>query len=160
MSVVSVLATVARFCVLTILRSARAAVEVDAAEVQLLVLFGSVKVAPLSATQPWFVSDAAPVAVVTSVTVGVFAPTAERPRQGACENRRAIGAGPSVVRESRSCPSSLAGRQGVRYGYCVALPVTARGPLLVACRTDVTAAPCATGLGDFVLVIDKSLPSR
>jgi len=37
---------------------------------------------------------------------------------------------------------------------------TARGPLLVACSTDVNAAPCATGLGDFVLVIDKSLPSR
>ena len=37
---------------------------------------------------------------------------------------------------------------------------TARGPLLVACSTDVNAAPCATGLGDFVLAIDRSLPSR
>ena len=37
---------------------------------------------------------------------------------------------------------------------------TARGPLLVACKTDVNAAPCATGFGDFVLVIDRSLPSR
>jgi hypothetical protein len=37
---------------------------------------------------------------------------------------------------------------------------TARGPLLVACNTDVSAAPCATGFGDFVLVIDRSLPSR
>jgi len=37
---------------------------------------------------------------------------------------------------------------------------TARGPLLVACNTDVNAAPCATGLGDLVLETDKSLPSR
>jgi hypothetical protein len=51
-SVVSVVATVARFWVLTILRSARAAVDVDAAEVQLLVLFGSVSVALVRATQP------------------------------------------------------------------------------------------------------------
>jgi hypothetical protein len=51
-SVVSVVATVARFWVLTILRSARAAVEVDAADVQLLVLFGSVTDALLKDTQP------------------------------------------------------------------------------------------------------------
>lgn len=31
---------------------------------------------------------------------------------------------------------------------------------MVACNTDVSAAPCATGFGDFVLVIDRSLPSR
>jgi len=31
---------------------------------------------------------------------------------------------------------------------------------LVACSTDVSAAPCATGLGDFVFVTDRSLPSR
>ena len=42
----------------------------------------------------------------------------------------------------------------------VSPPPTARGPLLVACSTDVKAAPCATGLGDFVLVTDRSLPSR
>jgi hypothetical protein len=51
-SVVSVVATVARFWVLTILRSARAAVEVDAADVQLLALFGSVTDALLRDTQP------------------------------------------------------------------------------------------------------------
>src|ERR1700761_2438835 len=37
---------------------------------------------------------------------------------------------------------------------------TARGPLLVACSTEVRASPCATGFGDFVLEIDRSLPSR
>ena len=42
----------------------------------------------------------------------------------------------------------------------VSPPPTARGPLLVACSTDVRAAPCATGLGDFDLVTDRSLPSR
>jgi hypothetical protein len=77
--VVSVLATTARFWVLTILKSARAAVELEAADVQLLVLFGSVRVALARATHPWFVSDAAPVAVVTKLTVGVCAPTASGP---------------------------------------------------------------------------------
>ena len=42
----------------------------------------------------------------------------------------------------------------------VSLLPTGRGPLLVACSTDVNAAPCATGFGDFVLTIDKSVPSR
>ena len=42
----------------------------------------------------------------------------------------------------------------------VSPPPTARGPLLVARSTDVRAAPCATGLGDFDLVTDRSLPSR
>jgi hypothetical protein len=42
----------------------------------------------------------------------------------------------------------------------VSLLPTARGPLLVACSTDVNAAPCATGFGDFVFVTDRSLPSR
>src|SRR3954454_2286186 len=42
----------------------------------------------------------------------------------------------------------------------VSLLPTARGPLLVARSTDVNAAPCATGLGDFVFVTDRSLPSR
>jgi len=78
-SVVSVVATVARFWVLTIFRSARAAVELDAADVQLLVLFGSESVALVSPTQPWFVSDAAPVAVVIKLTVGVVAPIASGP---------------------------------------------------------------------------------
>jgi hypothetical protein len=77
--VVSVLATVARFWVLTILKSARAAVELEAADVQLLVLFGSVRDALARATHPWFVSDAAPVAVVIRLTAGVFAPTASGP---------------------------------------------------------------------------------
>jgi hypothetical protein len=78
-SVVSVVATVARSWVLTILRSARAAVELDAADVQLLVLFGSERVALVRPTQPWFVSDAAPVAVVIKLTVGVVAPSASGP---------------------------------------------------------------------------------
>lgn len=79
MSEESVLVTVARLCDLTITRSARAAVELDEAEVQLLPPLGSVKAVPLNATQPWFVRDAAPVAVVTSVTVGVLAPTLSGP---------------------------------------------------------------------------------
>jgi hypothetical protein len=77
--VVSVLATSARFWVLTILKSACAAVEVEAADVQLLVLFGSVRVPLVSATHPWFVSDTAAVAVVTRLTVDVCAPTASGP---------------------------------------------------------------------------------
>jgi hypothetical protein len=78
-SVESVLVTVARLCDLTITRSARAAVELDEAEVQLLPPLGSVKDVPLSATHPWLVREAAPVAVVTSVTVGVLAPTQSGP---------------------------------------------------------------------------------
>src|SRR4051794_31744729 len=78
-SVVSVVATVARFWVLTILRSARAAGGLDAAGVQLLALFGSERVALLTPTQPWLVSDAASVAVVIKLTVGVVAPTASGP---------------------------------------------------------------------------------
>jgi len=47
--------------------------------VQLLVLFGSESVALVRPTQPWFVSDAAPVAVVIKLTVGVVAPIASGP---------------------------------------------------------------------------------
>src|SRR3954451_24948131 len=78
-SVVSVVATVARFWVLTILKSARAAVELDEADVQLLVLFGSDRVALVRPTQPWFASDAANVAVVTKLRGAVVAPTASGP---------------------------------------------------------------------------------
>src|SRR5688572_13188206 len=42
----------------------------------------------------------------------------------------------------------------------VSAPVSARGPLLVARNLEVSGAPCATGFGDLVLEIDKSLPSR
>jgi hypothetical protein len=78
-TVESVLATVARFCDLAIARSARAAVELEPADVQLLLLFGSVSDVPLRATHPWLVSDAAPVAVVIKVRIGVLTPTLRGP---------------------------------------------------------------------------------
>src|SRR5882724_10480096 len=93
------------------------------------------------ATQPWFVSDEVEVAVVTSDTAGVVDPTAN---------------GPGRVQV----------KVGAAYEHVQPLFVKVapapreRGPLLFARRTEVRGDPWATGLGDFVLAIDKSAPSR
>ena len=58
--------------------SARAEVELDCAETQSFVLFGSASV-PLTPTHAWFVSALGDVAVVTSVSCGAVALIASGP---------------------------------------------------------------------------------